>query len=256
MTPELVPLLTVFFAVLGSMVGSHLNVVVHRFPLGISTVHPKSRCPRCLMPVRPWHNVPVLGWLWLRGRCRDCRVRISVRYPLVEAVTGALFVAALRRGAGPVDIVAGCLLVSTLVTLALIDLDVRGLPDSITLPATLIGLGLAPWVSWTSWADAWIGAVAGAVGLFVASELWRWVRGEPGMGDGDIKMLAMLGAFLGWRGALASLLVASLLAVAAAGITKPWTADFEKRGVPFGTFLSLGGLVVWLLRERLWGVLV
>ena len=129
------------FGLYGLVLGSFLNVVVYRLPAGIPTSYPASRCPRCLMAIRPWHNVPVLGWIFLRGCCRDCGVRISPRYPLVEATTGLLFLFAWRSFDTLAEVLSSLLFSCFMVVLGLIDWDHRGLPNELTLPAIVLGIG-------------------------------------------------------------------------------------------------------------------
>jgi leader peptidase (prepilin peptidase)/N-methyltransferase len=236
-------LLDLFAALFGLIAGSYLNVVIHRVPRGLSTVLPGSACPACGAPVRARDNLPLLSFLLLRGRCRDCRAAISWRYPLVEAVTAALFVASLERfGPSPAALAAAffcCLMVA----LALIDLDHLILPDRLTLSGTVAGLALAPWLPWGGLRQAVLGALLGAALLLAVWAAWYLLRHEEGMGLGDVKMLALIGAFAGWRGVLVALFFASF-AGAVTGLTLVALRGAGMRTkLPFGSFLALGGLV-------------
>ena len=244
-------LVDAYALLLGLIVGSYLNVVIHRLPRGRSTVAPRSRCPVCGTPIRARDNLPVISWLLLRGRCRSCGVPISVRYPLVEAATGLLFVACVERfGLSPAALV-GFVFCALLVALAGIDLDHYTLPDRLTLPGIALGLAVQPLVPWGGIGPALAGAAIGG-GLVVAVwGTWLLARGEHGIGLGDAKMLAMIGAFLGWKGMAVAFVVATA-AGAAFGLTALAAGRLGRRGkLPFGVFLALGGVVGLLWGQRL-----
>jgi leader peptidase (prepilin peptidase)/N-methyltransferase len=195
-----VELLLVFVALVGLVVGSFLNVVIWRVPRGESVVSPPSHCPGCDRPVRPRDNIPVLSWLLLRGRCRDCREPISPRYPLVEAGTAAVFVLlAASIGLEP-ELPAFLYLGAICVALALIDIDVKRLPNVIVLPSypvALVMLGAAALVD-NRWDDL-LRAVLGMVALYALYFLLALVY-PAGMGFGDVKLAGVLGLYLGWLG--------------------------------------------------------
>jgi leader peptidase (prepilin peptidase)/N-methyltransferase len=244
-------LLGVYAALLGLIVGSYLNVVVHRLPRGISTVLPRSRCPACGAPIRARDNLPLLSFLALGGRCRDCGAPISWRYPLIEALTAALFAGcALRFGPTPAA-AAAALLCSLLVALAAIDLEHLLLPDRITLPGIAAGIALQPWIGWVGWRGALLGAAAGGGVLLALYGVWYLLRREEGLGLGDVKMLAMVGAFLGWRGVVVTLFFGSL-AGALAGLVLIRAGRGHRRSkLPLGTFLACGAVVALFAGERL-----
>lgn len=247
----LADLLLIYAVLFGLVVGSYLNVVVHRLPRGISTVTPRSRCPVCGAPIRAYDNLPVVSFLLLRGRCRGCGSPISWRYPLVEATTGALFGACLVRfGATPAAL-AAALFVSLLLALALIDAEHFLLPDRLTYPGIAAGILLQPVTGWARtgpgpWgalAGGLAGAAAGAGLLALIWGAWYLLRGEEGMGLGDLKMNAMIGAFVGWEGMLVAFL-AAVAAGSAVGLAAVAAGRLELRSkLPFGVFLALGGLV-------------
>jgi leader peptidase (prepilin peptidase) / N-methyltransferase len=236
-------LLGLWFLAVGLLVGSYLNVVIYRLPRGLSTVLPRSRCPSCDAAIAPYDNVPLLSYLVLRGRCRRCQARISPRYPLIEALTGLLFLGCfLRFGVRP-ETVAAAAFCAAMVALAAIDLEHFILPDRITLPGIVLGLALSPWLPWSGWKAALLGAVLGAGLLLALWKGWLLLRGEEGMGLGDVKMLGMIGAFLGWKGALITLFLASLSG-SLVGLALVGKGDAGlKTKLPFGTFLALGALV-------------
>ena len=252
-------LLGVYAAVLGLIVGSYLNVVVYRLPRGISTVAPRSRCPECGEAIRAVDNIPVVSFLLLGGRCRACSSRISWRYPLIEAATAALFVACWLRFGPTFEAFAAALFGSLLLALAIIDIDHMILPDALTWPAIVLGILLQPLLPWARlWDGPWgamAGAAAGALlgaGVLLAVWLaWYLIRHEEGMGLGDVKMLAAIGAFLGWKGVLVALFFGALTG-AVVGLTLMAFGGFgAKSKLPFGAFLALGGLVALFAGEPL-----
>ncbi|MEM7048756.1 MAG: prepilin peptidase [Acidobacteriota bacterium] len=232
-----------YAALFGLAIGSYLNVVIHRLPLGLSTIAPRSRCPVCRSAIRARDNIPVLSYLLLRGRCRRCGVPIGARYALVELATGALFVACILHFGISLAALVAMLFCALLLALAGIDFDHFLLPDKLTLPGTAVGLALQPWIPWTDFRGALLGAVAGAGILLAIWGGWYLLRGEEGMGLGDVKMLAMVGAFLGWKGMVVTFFVATA-AGAMVGLLLIVSGRSGRRArLPFGVFLSLGSLV-------------
>lgn len=241
--------LVLWAGLVGLVVGSYLNVVAHRLPLGRSTVTPRSRCPNCGAAIRARDNLPVLSWLLLGGRCRDCRTPISPRYPLVEAATSALFAGAVARfGFTPKALVAA-LLVALLVVLAAIDLDHYWLPDKITLPGLAAGLLSQFALAGGDLARGVAGALVGAGILLLLAGAWELARGVEGMGLGDVKMLAMIGAFLGIAGTLVTLIVGTLAgSIAGLALVARGRGGLDAK-LPFGLFLAGGGLVALFFGE-------
>lgn len=246
-------------AILGLAVGSHLNVVVYRVPAGRSTVRPASACPKCGHPVRAFDNIPVLSWVLLRGRCRDCRAAISVRYPLVEAGTGALFAglagALLTRTGWPV-VAAVLLTAAGGVALSLIDVDVHRLPDKVLGPtaAGVVALLVCAAVLAGDFGPLLRAAVAGAGSMLVYFVL---ALVKPGaMGMGDVKTVGLLGFVLGWFGwghLLVGLLLPFVLGslfVAGKAVTR---GVHRGEGIPFGPFLFTGALLSVVVGEQVWG---
>ena len=233
------------------MVGSYLNVVVHRLPREESTVRPRSRCPHCGTPIRALDNIPVLSYLLLRGRCRNCARRISWRYPVVEIATAALFVACWARfGATPSTLI-GCAFCALLLALALIDVEHFLLPDKLTYPGILLGLAASPFASWTTPASSALAALLGALALLLLIAVWYLVRRQLAMGFGDPKMMAMIGAFLGLRLGMLSLFLASILgALAGLVLLLVGRARWSSR-LPFGVFLAAGAVLALFFGEPL-----
>ncbi|MDD5387974.1 MAG: A24 family peptidase [Gallionellaceae bacterium] len=251
--------------ILGLLIGSFLNVVIHRLPIMLEReyreqcawldgaepapaapydlVKPRSACPRCGHQITWYENIPILSWLVLRGRCSACGMAITPRYPVVEALTGLLFGYVAWRWGATWATPAICLLLASLIALAFIDLDTRLLPDNITLPLAWAGLlfnlegGLVPLP------EAVIGAIAGYLSLWSVYHLFKLITGKEGMGFGDFKLLAALGAWLGWKLLLPILLAASFSG-AIVGISLILFAGHDRaKPIPFGPWLVLGGLI-------------
>lgn len=232
-------------ALLGLAVGSFLNVCIHRLPRGESLVHPSSRCPSCGRALR-WHdNIPVVSWVWLGGKCGQCHASISVQYPIVELITAALVVGIVMvTPPGPL-LASRLVLACALVVLFAIDLEHQILPNVITLPGIAIGW-LFSLFGPPGWQASLAGMLLGAGLLYGTAAAYYMVRREEGLGMGDVKMLAMIGAFLGWKAVLLTLVLASF-AGALIGIFLMSTSRGGMRyALPFGTFLAMGALVAML----------
>jgi leader peptidase (prepilin peptidase) / N-methyltransferase len=257
--------LPVFVFLFGLIVGSFLNVCILRIPKAESIVLPASHCPVCNTAIKPYDNIPVLSWLVLRGQCRKCKTRISILYPIVELLTGTLFLACYLAFGISVETLKWTVFVALIVVLTVTDFRERILPDKVNFVGLGLGLllslftrpvdGTAAWLSdhlfafpppmaALSLADALIGALAASGLLWVVAEGYFRARGREGMGLGDVKMMAMAGAFLGLQRALLTILVGSILGSLIGGtIMWAWRKgrDFE---LPFGTFLGAGAMVI------------
>jgi leader peptidase (prepilin peptidase)/N-methyltransferase len=242
---ELGPYLIAAAAAGGLLVGSFLNVLVHRLPRGESIVFPGSHCPACGAPIRALQNVPVLSWIFLRGRCAACRAPIALRYPAMELGNALLWVLVAMRGRDWGEIASGAFLASACLALLAIDAEFQILPDKITLTGIAAGIGLAFLSPARSVSAAVVGAAVGAGGLFLIAFLYEKIAGHEGMGLGDVKMLGMIGAFEGTWGVLVTVLMASLagsivgIALIASG------AGGRKLRLPFGVFLAVGAVATW-----------
>lgn len=270
----------------GLLVGSFLNVVIHRLPrmmqadaeneareiLGAYASHdaptlvatprfnlitPRSRCPACGQAIQAWQNIPLVSWLWLRGRCAGCRVPISVRYPLVELLTGLGF-AAVAWYCGPtIETLYGCVVVAMLVAMSGIDFDTQYLPDSLTLPLLWLGLlaavftgrGAAPFP--VAPAEAIVGAAVGYLCLWSVYWLFRLITGREGMGRGDFKLLAALGAWLGWTAIPLVVLLSALVGALLGGALILFRGRDHQLPMPFGPFLAAAGFVAMLWGPQL-----
>ena len=240
----------VFGAAIGLCIGSFLNVVIYRLPIGQSIVTPPSRCRKCGYQLQWYDNIPVLSWLFLRGRCRKCGVGVSIQYPIVELITGALFVLVIwMTPPGPL-LATRLILVCILIALFGIDLEHQILPNVITLPGIAIGV-LLSLIAPPGWKDALIGVLLGGGVLYaIAGAYYLWRR-EEGMGMGDVKMLAMIGAFLGWKAVLVTLVLSSFAGAIIGLALMAAQRGTMKFALPFGTFLAIGAIVAMLAGEPL-----
>jgi leader peptidase (prepilin peptidase)/N-methyltransferase len=228
-----------FAGVLGAIVGSFLNVLVYRLPRHESLITPASHCPGCGVPVKPYDNIPVLSWLLLRGHCRACGEPISVRYPLVELITGALCLGTVLAGGGSARVALGIGLILLVVPIALIDLETRLIPNKLTLPGAVLALALGLALDPGGEPARLIAAAAAGGFLLIAALAY-----PGGMGMGDVKLAAVMGLFLG--SAVAPAVLIALLAgtlVGAVIIARKGARAGRKTAVPFGPFLALGAIV-------------
>jgi len=291
MADQTVVIAGIFFFLLGTVIGSFLNVCIARIPEDLSIVSPGSRCPKCKTAIKFYDNVPVFAWIWLRGKCRACGEPISVMYPLVELATGLLFVAAFLEYGITQATVKWLFFTCLIIVLTITDLRVRLLPDLVTWPGFAAGLvfsafvppsgGFGPALSWrllhqrlqpnvAGLVDAILGAAFGSFLLWGLAAGYKLVRKHEGMGLGDVKMMAMVGAFVGLRGTFWTILLGSLLgsviglSVVVALYLGGWGRRLAERGnrrglgtvstlrwtiasqyqLPFGTFLGIGALAI------------
>lgn len=231
-------------ALLGLMVGSFANVCVHRIPKGESIVFPGSRCPACGQAIAWYDNLPLFSWLWLRGRCRHCHAGIAMRYPLLEFLMGASWgFLAWHFGPAP-QLAMGLVLVSLLWVLTFIDLETGLLPDIITLPGIAAGLLFSFWTGGP--ADSLLGAAAGYGLFWLVARVFLLLTGREGMGYGDFKLLAMLGAFFGWQALPFIIFVSAFCGAVIGGIYLLVGRYHARAEIPFGPYLALAGML-WLL---------
>jgi leader peptidase (prepilin peptidase) / N-methyltransferase len=231
-----------FLLVFGLAVGSFLNVVIYRLPRGTSLAWPASHCTSCHRPLSWYENVPLFGWLALRGRCRTCHARISPQYPIVEAVTGLLFLAGYYAfGVTPL-LAARLAFACAMIVLFAIDLEHQILPNEITLSGIVIGFALSFFLP-PGWKSSLLGLVVGGVFPFLVAEIYFRVRGREGMGMGDFKMLAMVGAFLGWPLVWVTLIVSCVLGIVIGGGALLLSRRGMGTRIPFGTFIAVAALV-------------
>ena len=237
----------VYAGLLGAAIGSFINVLVARLPAGESPVRPRSACPACGATIAWYDNVPILSWIFLRGRCRRCRAAISLEYPLVEAVTAAVWVGvAWLYGPSWLGLQGG-ILISLVLAIALIDARHYLIPDVLSLGGLVAGLALAPLPGPPSVLAAVLGAAAGFTVLLVVGLAGEWMFKKPAMGGGDMKMMAMVGAFLGPSGAMLTIFLGALVGTI---VFAPVALRADKE-VPFGVFLAVGAATTFLLGDLL-----
>ena len=265
-----------FAALFGLVVGSFLNVLILRLPHKMYAEHesscsehstatqtlgrwfgldflisPASTCPHCGHRIRAWENIPVVSWLWLRGRCANCSAPISIRYPLTEAATGLLTVLLVWHLGPHLHTLAACILLWGLIALTVIDIDEQLLPDSLTLPLLWLGLLMNLTDTFAPLADAVIGAAAGYLSLWLIFHLFRLLTGKEGMGYGDFKLFALFGAWMGWQMLPLILLLSSLVgAIIGIGLVVIRGRDHQVP-IPFGPYLAIAGLIALLWGEQI-----
>lgn len=243
-----VPIIVGVAAILGAIIGSFLNVCIARWPADESVVTPRSRCPGCKAPIT-WHdNIPVLSWLVLRGRCRGCGARISVQYPLVELATAGIWAYSLYRHGVTVDALQWAVFGTILLGIAMTDAREYIIPDEFSLGGLVLGVAFSFQGGWDGFAAAAIGASVGFGVLWLVGFLGTLAFKEEAMGGGDIKMMAMVGAFLGWQGVLLTIFLGALVGSI---IFVPISLVGERKLVPFGVFLAVGAGVTYLYGEAM-----
>lgn len=229
--------------VFGAVVGSFLNVCIFRIPEGLSIVRPGSRCPKCKTPIPFYQNIPIVSWILLSGKCRHCSQSISFRYPAIETLTGAVATALMWRfGLQPVTLVL-FLFAAALIVVSFIDLDHRIIPDVVSLPGIVTGFCLSALLPTIGWKASAMGILIGGGSLYAVGFVYALLRGVEGMGGGDIKLLAMIGAFIGWQGVLFTIFIASFSGTLAGAGSILLGGGGMKAKIPFGPFLSFGALL-------------
>ncbi len=237
----------IYAGVLGASVGSFMNVCVTRLPKGESLLRPRSRCPECSGQIAWYDNVPLLSWILLRGKCRQCRTSISFQYPAVELVTAAIWIGMALMYGPTWRALQGSILFSLLLTISLIDARHYLIPDALSIGGLGAGLALSLLPGPPSFLTSVIGVALGFGVLLAVGLLGEWVFKKPAMGGGDIKMMAMVGAFLGPAGAMLTIFIGAL---AGTLVFAPLSLK-TKREVPFGVFLGLGAAIAFLFGQSL-----
>lgn len=249
--PALQPLFRVYFFLCGLVTGSFLNVCIYRIPLGISVVTPRSRCPHCNTIIRWYHNIPVLSYLALRGKCHNCKAKISPIYPLVELLTGCIFLFTFMKFGLSRSFFIYLYFCCCMILLMFIDFNHRILPDVLTLSGIVLGFA-ASFFTDLGWLGSLKGILLGGAMPAFALLMYKWIRKKEGMGHGDIKMLAMVGAFLGWNQVFLVMLLSSILGsiVGIGGmLIFRKDSDFEW---PFGTFIAIAAIFAVFYGPLIW----
>ncbi len=247
----------------GLIVGSFLNVCIVRLPRGRSIAKPPSHCPRCKEPIRFYDNIPIISFLLLRGKCRSCGEPISWRYPLVELMNGLFYVWIMHEFGPGGEALLTMVFCSALIVITFIDFDHQIIPDIITLPGILVGLSLAPFfmfpladtlpfhldrlmphdgVYLTAFVNSFIGMIMGGAPLFIIGWLWEKLRHVEAMGGGDIKLMGMVGSFLGWKGALLTIMLGALSGSLVGVLLIVLKRHKMEKVIPFGPFLAAGAV--------------
>lgn len=237
----------------GAVVGSFLNVCIYRIPLGASIVSPPSSCPVCGGRIPFYHNIPVVSYMVLGGRCRECRTPIPLRYPIVETLTGLLTVLLFKFFWPAPQFFVYFFFVSALVVITFIDLDHKIIPDVISLPGIVLGFVLSFFLPAPGFLNSLTGIISGGGILLTIALGYYFLTGSEGMGGGDIKLLAMIGAFLGWKGVLVTLMMGSFLGAFSGIVSMLAFGRSSKHMLPFGPFLAFGAIVHLFLGEALIG---
>ena len=242
--------------IIGSILGSFFNVVIYRVPRGESIIRPPSACPACGTRLHARDNIPVIGYLLLRGRCRYCSEPISARYPTVEVIAGLLPVLLFIRFGATTPFFVFWPLSYVLLVLSFIDLDLRIIPDRVTLPGIVVGLAVAPLLGLLGFWESLIGVLVGGGALYLIGILGELFLKKESMGGGDVKLAAMLGAFMGWKLILATLFIAFFIGAFVGVIAmarKPKDEDWDS-SLPFGPFIALGAVLalLWGQTALLW----
>ncbi len=240
--------------ILGAVIGSFLNVCIYRMPRGLSIISPPSHCPSCERPIAFYDNIPIISFLILRGRCRNCKWKIPLRYPAVEFLNGLLYVlVAYRFGFDWIDI-AYFAFVSSMIVIAFIDIDHQIIPDRITFLGILVGFILGSTILIDPFSrPLLLGMKASAIGLILGAGLFLLIAvlSRGGMGGGDIKMMGMVGAFLGWKGVLLTTFIGSLTGAVIGVSLMIFKGKGRKAKIPFGPFLAIGAVVSLFLGQEL-----
>ncbi len=237
--------------IFGAMIGSFLNVCIHRLPKEESIARPGSHCPKCKTPIRFYDNIPLLSYLLLRGKCRYCQASISIQYPIVEAITAlSSFFLFITFGVS-LSFIYYFSFVAALIVITVIDLYHQIIPDVISLPGVVIGLLGSLIIPQITFWSSLIGVLSGGGSLFLVATVYQWLFKREGMGGGDVKLLAMIGAFLGWKAVILTILLSSFIG-SIIGITVMVIKEKDfKYAIPFGPFLALGAVISLFFGENL-----
>jgi leader peptidase (prepilin peptidase)/N-methyltransferase len=241
----------IFVFIFGLCIGSFLNVCIYRLPESKSIVQPRSMCPHCGTLIRFYDNIPILSYIALKGKCRHCSASIALRYPLVELISGAFALVVFLKYGIQFDALIYYAFIATLLVITFIDIDHRIIPDVITLPGIPIFLAASFALRQISFVDSILGIFVGGGSLFLVAWLYQLITKKEGMGGGDIKLLAMIGAVIGWKGVLFTIFVASAVGTLSGLLIMLKSRKTMKLAVPFGPFLAIGGIAYILFGPQL-----
>jgi leader peptidase (prepilin peptidase)/N-methyltransferase len=241
----------IFVFIFGLCIGSFLNVCIYRLPESKSIVQPRSMCPHCGALIHFYDNIPILSYIALKGKCRHCSASIALRYPLVELISGAFALVVFLKYGIQLDALIYYAFIATLLVITFIDIDHRIIPDVITLPGIPIFLAASFALRQISFVDSILGIFVGGGSLFLVAWLYHLITKKEGMGGGDIKLLAMIGAVIGWKGVLFTIFVASAVGTLSGLLIMLKSRKTMKLAVPFGPFLAIGGIAYILFGPQL-----
>jgi leader peptidase (prepilin peptidase)/N-methyltransferase len=235
----------------GMCIGSFLNVCIHRLPSSMSIINPsRSFCPQCNSAIQFYDNIPVFSYLWLKGRCRNCKASISLRYPLVELMAGILAIAILFMFGLTLEGVVYFVFISSLLVITFIDIDHKIIPDIITLPGIPIGLAASFVLPDMTFKSSLLGLLVGGGSLLLVAWTYSLITQKEGLGGGDIKLLGMIGTFIGWKGVIFTIFAASLTGTLVGIIVMLLKGKNLKFAIPFGPFLSIGAMSYVFFGEK------
>ena len=237
--------------IFGAIVGSFLNVCISRLPKGESVVRPGSHCPKCNVPIRFYDNIPIISYFLLRGKCRYCKAPISIQYPVVEAMTALSSLYLYLTFGISLSFIYYFLFVAGLIVITVIDLYHQIIPDVISLPGIVVGILGSLVVPENSFWVSLIGTISGGGSLFLVAIAYQWLFKREGMGGGDVKLLAMIGAFLGWKAVILTIFLSSLIGSIIGIVVMLFKGKDLKFAIPFGPFLALGAVISLFWGEEL-----
>ena len=244
-------MLSIISIILGAMVGSFLNVCIYRLPKEESIIWPRSYCPICKKMIRFYDNIPLISYLLLRGRCRYCKGPISLQYPLVEGITALSSLFLIIKFGPSLSYLFYFAFVAALIAITVIDLYHQIIPDGISLPGIGVGLLASLVIPQITFFNSLMGILLGGGSLFLVATLYEWIFKREGMGGGDVKLLAMIGAFLGWKAVILTILLSSLIGSITGILIMILRGKDFKYAIPFGPFLSLGAVIALFYGENL-----
>jgi len=244
-------MLSLISIVFGGIVGSFLNVCIFRLPKEESIIWPGSHCPHCKTPIKSYDNIPLISYVLLRGKCRQCHGSISLQYPLVEGITALSSLLLIMKFGLSVTYLIYFAFVAALIVITVIDLYHQIIPDVISLPWIGVGLLASLTVSQINFMNSLLGILCGGGSLFLVATLYQWLFKREGMGGGDVKLLAMIGAFLGWKAVIVTILLGSLVGSITGIILMVSKGKDFKYAIPFGPFLSFGAVVALFYGENI-----
>jgi leader peptidase (prepilin peptidase)/N-methyltransferase len=237
--------------IFGICIGSFLNVCIYRLPHSNSIVFPPSACPECRVPIRLYDNIPILSYIFLKGKCRNCSTPISIRYPLVELMAGLFAISVYLKFGISLDALIIYCFIASLIIIIYIDIDHWIIPDSISLPGILVGFAVSFFVDRIHYTDSILGILIGGGTLWLVAFVYQLLAKKEGMGGGDIKLLAMIGAFLGWKGVILTIFLSSVIGTVANVPGMLLSKKFFNYKLPFGPFIAIAAMMDVFFEDKI-----